>query len=110
MTAPNPLSSPHSDPYPSHSSHGPVPKPDRIQTLIPAIAHPARGAQELVRRVARMSTLDMQVGLFSFVIVTYSYLFVSLILHLQPMCAFFGGVVAQELVKLSGKFTPLQQW
>ncbi|GBG25630.1 Ubiquitin-activating enzyme, putative [Hondaea fermentalgiana] len=28
----------------------------------------------------------------------------------QPLCAFFGGVVAQEVVKISGKFTPLQQW
>lgn len=30
--------------------------------------------------------------------------------ELQPMCAFFGGVVAQELVKMSGKFTPIQQY
>ena len=30
--------------------------------------------------------------------------------ELQPMCAFFGGVVAQELVKISGKFTPIQQY
>eukprot|EP00048_Salpingoeca_helianthica_P014002 m.213019 g.213019 ORF g.213019 m.213019 type:complete len:1298 (-) comp15572_c0_seq2:162-4055(-) len=43
--------------------------------------------EELVRRVALMSTLD-----------------------LQPLCAFFGGVIAQELVKISGKFTPLHQW
>ena len=27
--------------------------------------------------------------------------------ELQPMCAFFGGVVAQEVVKCSGKFTPI---
>lgn len=31
-------------------------------------------------------------------------------LELQPMCAFYGGVVAQEVVKLAGKFTPLNQW
>ncbi len=30
--------------------------------------------------------------------------------QLQPMAAFFGGLVAQELVKASGKFTPLTQW
>mmetsp|Transcript_16633 Transcript_16633/g.19940 ORF Transcript_16633/g.19940 Transcript_16633/m.19940 type:complete len:864 (+) Transcript_16633:406-2997(+) len=28
----------------------------------------------------------------------------------QPLCCFFGGVVAQEVIKLTGKFTPLQQW
>ena len=28
-----------------------------------------------------------------------------------PLCAFIGGVVAQEALKaLTGKFTPLQQW
>ena len=31
-------------------------------------------------------------------------------LDLQPMTTFFGGVIAQELVKLSGKFTPIQQF
>ncbi len=31
-------------------------------------------------------------------------------LELQPLAAFFGGVVAQEVVKLTGKFTPLDQW
>ena len=30
--------------------------------------------------------------------------------ELQPLCAFFGGVVAQEVVKVTGKFTPLHQW
>jgi len=27
-----------------------------------------------------------------------------------PMAAFLGGVVAQEVVKFTGKYTPLQQW
>jgi ubiquitin-activating enzyme E1 len=31
-------------------------------------------------------------------------------IELQPLCAYFGGVVAQEIVKVSGKFTPIQQW
>lgn len=30
--------------------------------------------------------------------------------ELQPMCAFFGGIVAQELVKIGGKYTPIMQW
>ncbi len=29
---------------------------------------------------------------------------------LAPMCAFLGGVVAQEVLKFTGKFTPCQQW
>ena len=28
----------------------------------------------------------------------------------QPLCAFFGGVVATEVVKVTGKYTPLRQW
>eukprot|EP00611_Tribonema_gayanum_P030367 TRINITY_DN8423_c0_g1_i1.p1 TRINITY_DN8423_c0_g1~~TRINITY_DN8423_c0_g1_i1.p1 ORF type:complete len:705 (+),score=261.06 TRINITY_DN8423_c0_g1_i1:59-2173(+) len=30
--------------------------------------------------------------------------------ELQPLCAYFGGVVAQEVVKATGKFSPLNQW
>jgi ubiquitin-activating enzyme E1 len=30
--------------------------------------------------------------------------------ELQPMCCFFGGVIAQEIVKYCGKFSPLNQW
>lgn len=26
------------------------------------------------------------------------------------MAAFFGGIVAQEIVKKTGKYTPLKQW
>ena len=29
---------------------------------------------------------------------------------ISPMCAFFGGIVAQEIVKYTGKYTPLKQW
>lgn len=28
----------------------------------------------------------------------------------QPLAAFFGGVVAQEVVKFTGKYQPLKQW
>jgi ubiquitin-activating enzyme E1 len=30
--------------------------------------------------------------------------------ELHPFAAFYGGVVAQEVVKFTGKFTPLKQW
>lgn len=29
---------------------------------------------------------------------------------ISPLCAFFGGIVAQEVVKATGKYTPLKQW
>jgi ubiquitin-activating enzyme E1 len=29
---------------------------------------------------------------------------------ISPMAAFFGGIVAQEIVKLTGKYSPLKQW
>ena len=30
--------------------------------------------------------------------------------HFQPLACFFGGVVAQEIVKITGKYTPISQW
>jgi ubiquitin-activating enzyme E1 len=30
--------------------------------------------------------------------------------ELQPLCAFFGGVAAQEVVKFTGKYTPIRQY
>lgn len=30
--------------------------------------------------------------------------------ELHPLSAFFGGVIAQEIVKFTGKFTPIKQW
>lgn len=29
---------------------------------------------------------------------------------ISPMSAFFGGIVAQEIVKYTGKYSPLKQW
>jgi len=29
---------------------------------------------------------------------------------ISPMAAFFGGIVAQEIVKKTGKYTPMKQW
>ena len=30
--------------------------------------------------------------------------------HIPPICGFFGGIVAQEITKVTGKFTPIDQW
>lgn len=29
---------------------------------------------------------------------------------ISPCAAFFGGIVAQEIVKKTGKYSPLKQW
>ncbi len=29
---------------------------------------------------------------------------------ISPLSAFFGGIVAQEIVKYTGKYSPLKQW
>lgn len=41
-------------------------------------------------------------------VVTNTALFAQCVIC--PMAAFLGGVVAQEVVKFTGKYTPLQQW
>ena len=30
--------------------------------------------------------------------------------EISPVCAFLGGIVAQEIVKFTGKYTPIDQW
>lgn len=30
--------------------------------------------------------------------------------QISPLASFWGGIVAQEIVKFTGKFTPLRQW
>ena len=30
--------------------------------------------------------------------------------NISPVCAFFGGIVAQEIIKATGKYIPINQW
>ena len=30
--------------------------------------------------------------------------------NIQPVCAFFGGILAQEIIKTTGKYIPIDQW
>lgn len=30
--------------------------------------------------------------------------------NIQPVCAFFGGILAQEIIKATGKYIPISQW
>lgn len=29
---------------------------------------------------------------------------------ISPVASFWGGIIAQEIVKFTGKFTPMRQW
>jgi len=29
---------------------------------------------------------------------------------ISPMAAIFGGIIAQEIVKFTGKYSPMKQW
>lgn len=30
--------------------------------------------------------------------------------QISPCCSFWGGIIAQEVIKITGKYTPLRQW
>jgi ubiquitin-activating enzyme E1 len=30
--------------------------------------------------------------------------------NISPVASFWGGIVAQEIIKVTGKFTPIRQW
>lgn len=30
--------------------------------------------------------------------------------QISPCCSFWGGIITQEIVKLTGKYSPLRQW
>ena len=30
--------------------------------------------------------------------------------NIPPVCCFFGGIIAQEIIKATGKYTPIDQW
>ena len=30
--------------------------------------------------------------------------------NIQPICAFFGGIIAKEIIKSTGKYVPINQW
>jgi len=30
--------------------------------------------------------------------------------QISPVSSFWGGIITQEIVKLTGKYTPLRQW
>ena len=29
---------------------------------------------------------------------------------ITPVCSFFGGIIAQEIIKATGKYIPIDQW
>lgn len=79
-----------------HTKHGAYPsdtEEDIIECIALAKTHLIEGVEEadlnekVVRRVARFSRRS-----------------------LSPLCALFGGLIGQEVIKSTGKYTPLKQW
>lgn len=64
-------------------------------------------AQKIVQQHGKMDSV-LQIEELDVNLVRKIALYASL--ELQPLCAFFGGVLAQEVVKFTGKFAPLNQW
>jgi ubiquitin-activating enzyme E1 len=65
-------------------------------------------AKELNEAAKKLGDAALSVEEFDDAVVTNAALFARSMIC--PMAAFLGGVVAQEVVKFTGKYTPLQQW
>jgi ubiquitin-activating enzyme E1 len=89
--------------------HGHLPEPHNDEDAEEVLAIAKAGIQHLSdetrlledAKVLTVDELDEKV-------VKQTALFAAA--ELQPFAAFFGGVIAQEVVKFTGKFSPMQQW
>uniref|UniRef100_A0AAV1TZN0 E1 ubiquitin-activating enzyme n=1 Tax=Peronospora matthiolae TaxID=2874970 RepID=A0AAV1TZN0_9STRA len=90
--------------------HGHYPKPHNDTDADEVVAIAKMGIQHLSdythegaheQEVMRLEELDEK-------LVRQAAFYSAIELH--PLAAFYGGVVAQEIVKFTGKFTPLKQW
>ncbi|KAF1774487.1 Ubiquitin-activating enzyme E1, Cys active site [Phytophthora cactorum] len=90
--------------------HGHYPEPHNDEDADEVVAIAKEGIQHLSdftregahkQEVMKLEELDEK-------IVRQAALYSAVELH--PLAAFYGGVIAQEVVKLTGKFTPLKQW
>lgn len=69
------------------------------------VAADVQAVQQLAEAQAKANGFECEVEVEVFAkAVSYSACAVS------PLCAFFGGLVAQEIVKYTGKYSPLRQW
>ncbi|ETP34904.1 hypothetical protein F442_16847 [Phytophthora nicotianae P10297] len=90
--------------------HGHYPEPHNDQDADEVVAIAKEGIQHLSaftregankQEVMKLEELDEKTA-------RQAALYAAVELH--PLAAFYGGVVAQEVVKFTGKFTPLKQW
>ncbi|KAL3665956.1 hypothetical protein V7S43_008755 [Phytophthora oleae] len=90
--------------------HGHYPEPHNDVDADEVVAIAKEGIQHLsdftregahTQEVMKLEELDEK-------LVRQAALYSAIELH--PLAAFYGGVVAQEVVKFTGKFTPLKQW
>lgn len=89
--------------------HGHLPEPHNDEHAAEVLEIAKEGIQHLsdetrLKEDAKVLTVDE----LDEKVVTQTALFAAV--ELQPFSAFFGGVIAQEVVKFTGKFSPLQQW
>ncbi|TYZ62320.1 hypothetical protein PybrP1_009484 [[Pythium] brassicae (nom. inval.)] len=88
--------------------HGRLPTPHDDADAADVLAIAKAGIQHLSDATRDSGKEPFSVDELDDAVVTQTALFAAVELH--PLAAFFGGVVAQEIVKFTGKFTPLQQW
>eukprot|EP00644_Phytophthora_capsici_P014262 jgi/Phyca11/531982/estExt2_fgenesh1_pg.C_PHYCAscaffold_30148 len=90
--------------------HGHYPEPHNDADADEVVAIAKEGIQHLsdftregahTQEVMKLEELDEK-------LVREAALYSAIELH--PLAAFYGGVIAQEVVKFTGKFTPLKQW
>ncbi|DAZ99569.1 TPA: hypothetical protein N0F65_001397, partial [Lagenidium giganteum] len=88
--------------------HGRMPAPHNDKEAAEVLAIAQDGVRHLSDVTRQIGKEPFKVEELDEKVIKQAALFASIELH--PMAAFFGGVIAQEVVKFTGKFTPLKQW
>ncbi|KAG2518620.1 hypothetical protein BBO99_00003989 [Phytophthora kernoviae] len=90
--------------------HGHFPEPHNDADADEVVAIAKKGIQHLsdFTRKGDHKQDPLEIEELDEKVVRQAALYASVELH--PLAAFYGGVIAQEVVKFTGKFTPLKQW
>ncbi|RLN93358.1 hypothetical protein BBJ28_00015538 [Nothophytophthora sp. Chile5] len=90
--------------------HGHFPEPHNDANADEVVAIAKKGIQHLsgFTREGAHKQETMQLEELDEDVIRQTALYAAVELH--PLAAFYGGVIAQEVVKFTGKFTPLKQW
>lgn len=88
--------------------HGHLPEPHNDDHAAEVLAIAKEGIQHLSDETRQEGKEPFKLDELDEDVVKQTALYAAVELH--PLAAFFGGVIAQEIVKFTGKFTPLKQW